>query len=82
MAPTSKSLEENKLKILMLLVIFICLGALFIISNENLHLNNTEEREVFLKSYNDWFSNLFENTKNVTGYVLKSEWLPKHTSKK
>lgn len=59
-----------------LIMVFLLMGAFFIISNGNLHLNNPNEVGIFIKSYYLWFGSLFENAKGMTAYVVKSEWLP------
>ena len=65
------------MKIPIVIVKLLVLGALFIISNSNLHLLVQEERQVFFGTYTDWIGSLFEQSLDVTGYVVKFEWLPK-----
>ena len=60
----------------MVVIKLLFLGALFIISNNNLHLSNTIERETFTNLYVTWFDNLFKQGVEVTSYVVKFEWLP------
>ena len=67
------------MKVAIILVKLFVLGALFIISNQNLHLLVPQERTVFFDAYSGWIGNLFEQTADVTGYVVKFEWLPKET---
>lgn len=64
------------MKITLIVVKLLFLGALFIISNNNLHLAVATEREVFVDTYSAWFSNLVAQGVEVTGYVVKFEWLP------
>ena len=65
------------MKVAIILVKLFVLGALFIISNQNLHLLVQEERAVFFDSYTGWIGSLFDQTADVTGYIVKFEWLPK-----
>jgi len=65
------------MKIVALILMFLIVGALFIISEKNLSLNNPENRTEFFKSYFSWLGNLGSNSKSVVGYVAKLEWLPK-----
>jgi hypothetical protein len=65
------------MKLAIVLVKLFVLGALFIISNQNLHLLVSEERGVFFDSYSEWIGSLFNQAVDVTGYVVKFEWLPK-----
>ncbi len=55
---------------------FVFIGALFIISNNNLHLGDSYERGVFIESFLSWISELYDKTFEITGYVVNSEWLP------
>ena len=63
-----------KAVIIVLKVLF--LGALFIVSNHNLYLNDGSDREVFYDMYTSWLSDLFSQGAELTGYLIKSEWLP------
>jgi len=65
------------MKIQILIVKFIFLGALFIISNQNLHLAVASERAIFLDAYYSWIINLIHQVAQVTGYVIRFDWLPK-----
>ena len=55
---------------------FLFVGAFFIISNENIALNSSENVGIFFSEYGEWIDGLFNNGKIVTGYVLKMGWLP------
>ena len=52
-------------------------AALFIISNQNLHLAVPAERAVFFDAYVSWFTNIIDQIADVTGYVVRFDWLPK-----
>jgi len=64
------------MRIYLFIMVFLLIGAFFIISNDNLHINKSAEVGKFFKSYYVWFGGLFENVKGISGYVVKSEWLP------
>jgi len=64
------------MKVVMLIVMFLLLGALVIISNGNLHLSDGVEREQFLDYYVVWMNSLFSNVKDLTANAVKLEWLP------
>jgi len=68
------------MKVTLILIKLLFLGALFIISNNNLHLNDHAEREAFLGMYYNWIDNLFNQGLQVTSYVVKFEWLPNNES--
>ncbi len=65
------------MKFQMFLVKLLVLGALFIISNNNLHLLVPIEREVFFNLYSGWLGGLFNQGIEVTAYVVEFDWLPK-----
>ncbi len=64
------------MKILLIFLMILCLGAFFIISNGNLHLSNEKELYTFGENYYSWIIHLGNNFKSITGYALKSDWLP------
>jgi len=69
------------MRIIFFLLVFLLLGAFFIISNNNLHLKDSEEFKKFGDIYYSWLSGLFDNFKSLTSYVVKSEWLPSNNSR-
>lgn len=64
------------MKITIFLIKFLFLGALFIISNNNLALLDSQNREQFYDMYSSWLSQIFNNALALTSYVVKFEWLP------
>ena len=64
------------MKILMILIKVFVIGALLIISNNNLALEVPENRAIFLSDYSIWLSQLFDHGAVVVGYVIGNEWLP------
>ena len=69
------------MKVIALIIIkFLFISALFIISNGNLYLKESEHREIFLQSYSDWISGVFNQGLEVAGYVINSRWLPENSS--
>jgi hypothetical protein len=65
------------MKIQIIIVKLIVLGALFIISNQNLHLAVASERAIFFDTYTSWFTNIIHQIAQITGYVVRFDWLPK-----
>jgi len=57
---------------------FIFIGALFIVSNQNLHLKNPEELSQFIDLFVAWLSTILSHASKITGYVANSEWLPQN----
>ena len=64
------------MKLTIILIKFFFISALFIVSNNNLHLAVDSERQTFFDISVSWLHELFDNTKALAGYVVKSEWLP------
>jgi len=64
------------MKILMLIVMFLFLGALFIISNNNLYLKESENLVIFKSLYHNWLSHVYDNSLKLTGHVVNLDWLP------
>jgi hypothetical protein len=63
-----------KLYLVIIKVLFV--GALFIISNNNLHLADSHQREVFFGLYSNWFSDITLNSVKMVGAVVTFKWLP------
>ena len=64
------------MKTLMILIKVFVIGALLIISNGNLALQDSTNREKFVDEYTIWLSQLFNHGVVVVGYVIGNEWLP------
>ena len=60
----------------MFLIMFLLIGGFFIISNEKIKLDSRENIDYFFKLYSKWIDKLVGNSKTVSGYVVKMEWLP------
>ena len=66
--------------IILILIKFFLISALFIISNENLHLGDPIERETFFDTYYTWLGNIFDQTKEIVNSVINLKWLPDEAS--
>ena len=66
------------MRVLMLIVFFLALGAFFVISNENLQLRNETDFIEFGNIFYSWIQSLFSNIIGLTGYVTHFDWLPKN----
>jgi len=64
------------MKIAMFIVMFLFLGAFFIIAEREIALNSAENVELFFNYYAEWIDTIFDNTQTTTNYVVKMEWLP------
>jgi len=64
--------------IVLIIIKFFFISALFIISNGNLHLGDAVQREIFFDSYGSWFSGIFNQGAEILGYVTESKWLPQN----
>ena len=66
------------MKLYILITMFILIGALFIISENHLSLSKSNDRTEFSSLYFNWLSQIWNNTRQVTGYLIKMDWLPKN----
>ncbi|MBD3252846.1 hypothetical protein GF386_03890 [Candidatus Pacearchaeota archaeon] len=66
------------MKVLMFVLMFLLIGGFFIISNENIKMNNAENLELFIDLYSEWINRLISNSGSLSGYVVKMEWLPQN----
>jgi len=64
------------MKIYFILIFFILLNAFFIISNNNLQINDTGNLKEFLILYFQWFSQIKDNLTEITGNVISQNWTP------
>ena len=64
------------MKIAMIVLKLLFVGALVIVSNYNLHLLDSNERTQFFELYTGWADSLFRQGFEITSYVVKFEWLP------
>jgi len=64
------------MKVYIFILKFLFVGALFIISNQNLYLTHHEDLTRFSGLYYSWLGNVFSNVVSLTAYVVKFEWLP------
>ena len=62
------------------IVTFLIFGALFIFSNNNLHIQNLDERAEFLSNYGSWFVSIFSNVGSITAHAVNLDWVPKSNS--
>ena len=64
------------MRIFIFVLMFFIIVALIIISNNNFSLIEKENFEKFSKIYYGWLVNIFSNMYDLTGYVVKINWLP------
>lgn len=64
------------MKIYLILFKFLLIGALFIISNHQLHLSDSSDLIVFKEMYVGWLESVFGYVSHISSYVIHSNWLP------
>jgi hypothetical protein len=64
--------------IILIIIKFFFISALFIISNGDLYLKDSGQRQIFFASYSTWFKSIFNQGAEILGYIIKSEWLPQN----
>ena len=65
------------MKIAIAIVLFLLIGAFFIISEKEIKLNNEKNINTFFSLYTVWITGILDNMKSISGNVVKMEWLPK-----
>lgn len=60
----------------MFFIFFLLVAGFFIISNENIKLNSSDNINKFFLAYSKWLDRMIENEIKVAGYIVKMEWLP------
>lgn len=68
------------MKTIMLIVMFFVVGALFIISEDNLNIGKGDNAKVLTGMYLSWLDETFDNMKTLTGNIVKLNWLPDFNS--
>ena len=61
-------------RVLILIVAFFLIGALFIIGNNNLELYKKENLNKFGSLYTIWLKQIFSNFNQITGEATKLNW--------
>lgn len=64
------------MKITLLVIELVLISALFIVSNQDLRLQNAADRAVFGNLYYNWMGLMFNNGKTIVGNVVNLQWLP------
>lgn len=64
------------MKIVLFVLMFLIIGGLLIISNNNLPLYKDENIVKFKVLYLDWLEGVYSNTVTLTGNVVGMDWLP------
>jgi len=66
------------MKIYIIIVMILCIGAFFIISQNNLHMNESANVDRFFSLYTSWIGKCFQSVGSLTAHVIRLEWLPKN----
>ncbi len=67
-------------KILIILLIILVISAYLVKSNNNLKLSDSKDLSTFISLYSGWIFNTYTNVKDITGYAIKKEWIPKSSA--
>ena len=63
---------------IMLIAVFLVIGAFLIINSSGYNLSQKDDRSAFIKDYFSWLGRLFKNMRNITSYAISLEWVPPH----
>jgi hypothetical protein len=61
-------------------ILFLLVGAFFIVSEQNLVLYTQQGFAKFYDSYYLWMAKMFSNAKSITGYMVRFDWLPSNSN--
>jgi hypothetical protein len=64
------------MKIFIFIFMFLMIGSLVIINNNDLNIYETEDSKEFSKVFFSWVDSVYKNVQNITGKVVKSNWIP------
>jgi len=64
------------MKIILIVIMFFVISALFIISNNELAMYKQKNIVNFVDMYTKWINHIFSNTEKITGQAVKMDWLP------
>ncbi len=64
------------MKIILFILMFLIIGALLILSNNNLPLYKDENIAKFKVLYVDWLDSVYKNTWTITGNAVNMKWMP------
>lgn len=64
------------MRLLVFILVFLLMGAFYIVTAHNIALKNPGAFETLLVKYLGWFPKVIENVISVTGHVIKLEWMP------
>ena len=70
------------MRILVIVLIFLLVGALFIINQNRIDVKEKEGKITFTKVYAKWLWDSAKNIKEVTAYIIKMDWLPRTEQEK
>ena len=65
------------MKIFIFILMFFIIGALLIISNNNLAMYQQSNVVEFSELYVEWFDGLYANSQILIKEIVKLNWLPK-----
>jgi len=64
------------MKLVLFVIMFLVIGALLILSNNNLPLYKEENIAKFKVLYIEWLDNVYKNSQSITGNVINMRWMP------
>lgn len=65
-----------RISIILLIIIFLLIGAYIIKTTYDLSFKDKEDIKNFLVRFGKWMFQLGKNVKDVTGYAVQKKWLP------
>ncbi|MBI2628982.1 hypothetical protein HYW74_02780 [Candidatus Pacearchaeota archaeon] len=64
------------MKTILIILVFLLINAFFIISNNNLALNNSDNLASLATNYFNWLEKIGNNLTTITGNIIRLNWMP------
>ena len=64
------------MKLAVFVLMFLILGSLIIINNNDLNIYGEEGSKEFVRIFSGWVDGIYENVKTMTGNFVKLDWVP------
>lgn len=64
------------MKFILFVIFFFVIIFLMIINNNELHIFEKGDFNIFLNNSINWFKIFFVNVKSITGNIINQNWLP------
>ena len=64
------------MKLVMIFIMFLLIGAFFVMGSNNLDISDKDDWGEFSSLYLSWLGHVASNSWKTMGYAIKLDWLP------